>query len=133
MSGEVTNTGLFMSWRGQPEVTVKGNEQGQPVVSSIEVSAFELVKLPRLWDNPEREPDDDPRDQIEAMLGRLERGVGRLAGQRGAAGVKLTGTTGDTLKIDIAANVSDEVSLLLVVSVGFQGFTGTTDAWVDLG
>ena len=76
VSGEVTNTGLFMSWRGQPEVTVMGNEQGQPVVWSINVSAFELVKLPRLWDNPEREPDDDPREQIEAMLGRLERALG---------------------------------------------------------
>jgi len=75
VSGEVSNKGLFMSWRGQPEVIAKGNDLGHPVVSSISVSAFELIKLTRQWDDPDREPDDDPMAQVEAMFGRLERAL----------------------------------------------------------
>lgn len=75
VSDAVTADGIHMSWRGEPEVTVTGDELGHPIVSSITLSAFELIHLPRHWDDPDREPDDDPDEQLAVLFRRLERAM----------------------------------------------------------
>jgi len=60
-----------LAWQGDPELKVTCNALGELRLESISVSAFQGIDLPRTWDDPEREPDDDPHEQLTAMFERV--------------------------------------------------------------
>lgn len=47
------------------------NAIGELRLEAISVSAFQMIDLPRKWDDPERDPDDDPHEQLRAMFARV--------------------------------------------------------------
>lgn len=68
-----TEDGLreILAWQGNPEIAVTCTPAGELRMESIEVSAFQIVRLPRKWDNTER-ADDGPYDQLAAMFARVK-------------------------------------------------------------
>ena len=61
----------ILGWQGDPELKVTCNAIGEMRLEAISVSAFQMIELPRKWDDPEREPDDDPHEQLRAMFARV--------------------------------------------------------------
>lgn len=61
----------ILGWQGDPEMKVTCNALGELRLEAISVRAFQMIDLPRKWDDPEREPDDDPREQLRAMFARV--------------------------------------------------------------
>lgn len=61
----------ILGWQGDPEMKVTCNALGELRLEAISVSAFQMIDLPRKWDDPEREPDDDPHEQLRAMFARV--------------------------------------------------------------
>lgn len=61
----------ILAWQGDPEIKVTCNALGELRLESISVSAFQAIELPRKWDDPEREPDDGPSEQLRAMFARV--------------------------------------------------------------
>jgi hypothetical protein len=57
---------------GEPELKVPCTSGGDLRLESVKLRAFELVTLPRRWDDPEREADDCPRDQLTMMARRVK-------------------------------------------------------------
>lgn len=41
-------------------------------MQSVEVRAFQIVHLPRIWSDSSREPDPDPCMQLAAMFARVK-------------------------------------------------------------
>ena len=61
-----------LAWLGEPEITAACNETGDLLFESLSVSAFQMVGVPRAWDSPDRQPDDDPYQQLCAMFLRVK-------------------------------------------------------------
>jgi hypothetical protein len=62
----------ILAWQGDPEIKVTCSPVGGLRLEAISLSAFQVIELPRQWDDPEREPDDDPREQLVAMFRRVK-------------------------------------------------------------
>jgi hypothetical protein len=62
----------ILAWQGNPEIKISCTPDGQLRLESISVRAFQIIELPRRWDDPDREPDDDPYDQLAQMLQRVK-------------------------------------------------------------
>jgi hypothetical protein len=61
----------ILGWQGDPEMKVTCNGLGELRLGSICVKAFQMIDLPRKWDDPEREADEDPHEQLRAMFARV--------------------------------------------------------------
>jgi len=61
-----------LAWLGEPEMEVTCNEAGNLLLKSLSVSAFQMVSVPRTWDDPDRQPEDDPYPQFSAMFLRVK-------------------------------------------------------------
>jgi len=61
---------MRLPW-GDPELKASCNPLGELRLEAISVSAFQGVDLPRVWNDTDREPDDDPYDQLEAVFQRV--------------------------------------------------------------
>ncbi len=57
-------------WEG-PSVELACDAAGQLTLSRLEARAFELVDVPRQWDDPQRPPDPAPRDHLAELAERL--------------------------------------------------------------
>jgi len=62
---------LVLSWRGGPEAKVQCAPNGQLYLTGVELSAWQGINLPRHWDNPDREPDEEPDRQLADLVGRV--------------------------------------------------------------
>ena len=62
----------ILAWQGDPEIKVTCDHLGELRLHSISVSAFQGIDLPRRWDDSEREPDDEPHDQLAKMFKRVK-------------------------------------------------------------
>lgn len=60
------------AWQGDPEIQLTCTRIGELRLESIALKAFQMIALPRSWDDPDRERDDDPRDQLAAMFRRVK-------------------------------------------------------------
>jgi hypothetical protein len=69
-----TDEGLFevLGWKGDPEVTCHCGPGGELGLKEVELAAFVTMTLPRQWDDPDREPDDPPADQLAEFFGRVK-------------------------------------------------------------
>jgi hypothetical protein len=57
--------------QGEPTIKTTCGIDGELKVTGIELAAWQAIELPRVWDNPDREPDDDPADQLAGMFERV--------------------------------------------------------------
>jgi hypothetical protein len=64
-----------LGWQGEPQLTVECTAAGELKLRAIELPAFQILELPRRWDDPDREPDGDPEVVLDAMFKRLDRGL----------------------------------------------------------
>ena len=61
----------ILAWRGDPEARVVVGAAGELTLEQVKVSAFQIIELPRIWDDPEREADAHPHAQLNAMFTRI--------------------------------------------------------------
>ena len=66
---------FVLSWQGKPEVTLKMNPVGKLLLDSMSLSAFQGIDLPRHWDDPDHEGDEEPDVQLKAMFDRVKRNL----------------------------------------------------------
>lgn len=62
----------ILAWQGDPEIHLTCTPVGELRLESITVHAFQGIDLPRRWDHPDREPDDEPHEQLAAMFRRVK-------------------------------------------------------------
>lgn len=62
----------ILAWQGDPVIKATCDAAGILKLSSISVSAFQLVEVPRHWDDSEREDDPHPHAQLRALLARVK-------------------------------------------------------------
>ncbi len=60
-----------LAWQGDPVLEVECSPEGELKLNAVEVSAWQLITLPRVWDNTEREHDEHPSEQLAAMFKRV--------------------------------------------------------------
>jgi hypothetical protein len=63
-------TTIFAS-RSEPEAEVEPAADGQLALTGVRLSAWEGIDLPRQWDDPGREEDEDPYEQLADLLERV--------------------------------------------------------------
>ncbi len=61
----------ILAWQGEPAIKTTCGADGELKVTGIELAAWQAIELPRVWDDPDREPDDDPADQLAGMFERV--------------------------------------------------------------
>ena len=59
-----------LAWQQEPKATTVCSTTGDLLLESVELSAGQLIMLPRLLDSPE-EPDEGPEDQLIQLCGRV--------------------------------------------------------------
>lgn len=69
----------LLAWRGEPQARLYLAPDGQVYLTGVELSAWQGIDLPRQWDDPEREWDDDPGDQVIDLVRRAWEAVHRWA------------------------------------------------------
>ena len=73
-----------LGWCGQPTANVLCEVGGQVQLAGVELEAYQPVFLPRQWDDPAREPDPQPDEELLAFAERT-----REAMQQWAEAVKV--------------------------------------------
>lgn len=61
----------ILAWQGDPEIKLTCTPDGELRLNAITVRAFQGLDLPRRWDDPDREPDEGPHEELTAMFQRL--------------------------------------------------------------
>lgn len=61
----------ILAWRGEPEMNAICKPDGALVLSSVELAAWQMIRLPRRWDDSSRKPDKGPHEELAALLRRL--------------------------------------------------------------
>lgn len=64
-----------LAWKGDPRLEISCREGGRLILDDVSVAAFQLVELPRVWDDPEREADDDPSGALVALFRRVRSSI----------------------------------------------------------
>lgn len=64
----------ILGWQGQPEVDVELTAEGESKYSRLHLAAFQMLQVPRHFDDPDRE-DDGPGGQLREMFGRVRRAL----------------------------------------------------------
>jgi hypothetical protein len=60
-----------LAWQGDPEIKLRCEQDGGLRLEEIRIAAFQGIEVPRQWDDPEREPDDDPSAALIALFERV--------------------------------------------------------------
>lgn len=61
----------FFASRSEPEAEVQPATDGQLYLTGVKLSAWEGIDLPRQWDDPDREQDEDPSEQLADFVERV--------------------------------------------------------------
>lgn len=64
-----------LSSRSEPEGRFRCGPDGQLWLTRVELSAWQGIDLPRQWDNPDREMDEEPDAQLGDWAGRVRRAL----------------------------------------------------------
>jgi len=70
LEGEDGQHRVLGGWDG-PVVELACDTAGHLTVSRLQATAFELVDIPRQWDDSRRPPDPDPRERLGDLVRRL--------------------------------------------------------------
>jgi hypothetical protein len=61
----------FLAWESEPVARVLCGPDGSLKLECVEVAAFQLVELPRHWDETDRKPDPHPGPQLHEFFARV--------------------------------------------------------------
>jgi hypothetical protein len=62
--------------RSEPDAEVQPAADGQLNLTGVKLPAWEGISLPRQWDDPDREQDEDPDDQLADFVERVGEAMG---------------------------------------------------------
>jgi hypothetical protein len=62
---------IVLAHRGEPEAEVRLAADGQLSLARVSLSAWEGINLPRQWDDPDRQRDEHPYDQLADFIERV--------------------------------------------------------------
>ena len=62
----------ILAWQGAPDVRATCTTDGALLLDCVAVRAFQLVQLPRQWDDPDRPEEPGPERELEAMAKRVK-------------------------------------------------------------
>jgi hypothetical protein len=65
----------ILSWRGEPEARLECDSDGNLFLTRGLSIAWQGIKLPRQWDNPDREPDPWLEEQLANLAGRVRQAL----------------------------------------------------------
>jgi hypothetical protein len=68
-----------LAWRGEPVARLHWAPDGQILLTGVELAAWQGIDLPRHFDDPEREWDEDPADQLVDFARRVWEAVHQWA------------------------------------------------------
>ncbi len=60
-----------LAWQGDPEIKLRCDANGELHLEEIRIAAFQGVDVSRQWDDPQREPDEDPDAALVALFERV--------------------------------------------------------------
>jgi len=76
LAGDDPRKPAMVSWLDQPEIQLTGFSAGQLSLSGVSLTAGQLIRLPRQWDDRQRRRDDPQPDlQIDELFVRAGMGV----------------------------------------------------------
>jgi hypothetical protein len=61
----------ILAWQTDPAARIVCGPDGALRLDSVEIAAWQLVELPRRWDDPDRRPDQHPAGQLRDLFGRV--------------------------------------------------------------
>lgn len=61
----------ILAWQGEPSVRASCDLRGVLQLESVRIDAFQMIVLPRQWDDPARESDPPPDRALSAMFARV--------------------------------------------------------------
>lgn len=61
----------YLAWQSEPVAKISCGADGSLKLDSVEVAAFELLELPRRWDDPDRKEDPHPAPQLHDLFARV--------------------------------------------------------------
>jgi hypothetical protein len=61
----------ILAWQGDPKLKVTCAASGELRLDSITAHGFQIIELPRIWDDPDRKADPHPGKQLSAMFKRM--------------------------------------------------------------
>lgn len=64
----------ILGWQGTPEVEIEVTDDGEAKLGRVRLPAFQILRLPRVFDAPERS-DDEPERQLQEMFGRIRKAL----------------------------------------------------------
>jgi len=62
----------ILAWQGGPVAKVTCSPDGELRLESLRLDAFQLLDLPRRWDDPDREPDELPDAKLRQIFARVK-------------------------------------------------------------
>ena len=62
----------ILGWQGEPEITARCDELGGLRLQSITMHAFQVLDLPRQWDDRGRPADAEPHEELAALFRRVK-------------------------------------------------------------
>ena len=75
-TSRINDEGLVevLGWQGLPEVEVELTAEGEPRYGRLRLAAFQILHLPRHFDDPSRE-DEGPHGPLREMLARVKKAL----------------------------------------------------------
>jgi hypothetical protein len=72
-SARASDPGMLdvLAWREPPKIHATCSATGELLLEAVSISAGQLIELPRLFDDPDREPDDGPDEELRKMFRRV--------------------------------------------------------------
>lgn len=64
--------GRILAWLGDPEIAATCDASGVLRLQDVTISGFEILRLPRQWDDPDRRPDENPYDRLLLLCNRVK-------------------------------------------------------------
>ena len=80
-------------WRGEPESRVRYTPEGELHLTGVKLSAWQGINLPRQWDDPRREWEGGPDEQLVDFAHRVREALGEW--KRSLRHLQPTGTSQD--------------------------------------
>lgn len=71
MTEGVRGLPAVLAWQSDPVLAVQCSPEGELKLNAVEVSAWQLITLPRARSSSEREPDEHPGEQLREMFKRV--------------------------------------------------------------
>ncbi len=60
-----------LAWQGAPTAEVSCSPEGDLLLEAVSISAMQLLRTPRIFDDPDREPDESAYGQLQEMFHRV--------------------------------------------------------------